>query len=125
MKTIPTASTLLAAMAIFATPSWACVPAEIEIRQIEWRRRPPPLNPDEVDVVGELINKCAEPTGVRLQLTFRDADGKVVDVFEGWPASTRNIEAGASYAFKISFKADVRTKSMDTKVLEVRRWRER
>jgi hypothetical protein len=50
-------------------------------------------------VVGEILNTCSEPTGVQLQFTFRDDDGKVIEVKEMWPASTRNIAPNTSYPF--------------------------
>ncbi len=96
----------------------ACRLDDIKIRQADWH----PDTQRWVKVVGEIINTCSEPTGVQLQFTFRDADGKVIEVKELWPASTRNIEPNDSYPFSFPVAIDARPSTMEAKVIEVRRW---
>jgi hypothetical protein len=110
---------LIAALSARAWPAWGdCLPSDILIRQADWHRE----TAEYVKVVGEMTNGCAELAGVQLQFTFRDGDGKVVDVSEPWPASTRNIPAKSSYPFAFSLRVDIHAKSMDTKAIGVRHW---
>ncbi len=57
-------------------PGLACSRQDIQIRQGDIHIR----DPDRIRIVGELFNDCADPVGARLQITFRDKAGKVVDV---------------------------------------------
>jgi len=95
----------------------ACSVRDISIIQSDWRR----TNSDFVRVTGELRNDCSEPVGVRLQITFRDANHKVIADRKPWPASATNIEPGAySFSFLDIFNPAMIT--MDTRVIEVRQW---
>ena len=95
----------------------ACSVGDIKIKQWSWH-----IDSGYSIVVGEVTNTCAEPTGVQLQVIYRDASGGVVDVDEGWPASTNNIPPG-DYAFKMMSRAIAQVKAADIRVIAVQRWR--
>lgn len=95
----------------------ACRATDVEIKQADWR-----ATPGYIAVVGEIVNRCAEPVGAQLQFTFRDAGGRVVAVEETWPASTRNVEAGASYPFSRTFFISDPVSTMTARVIDTRRW---
>lgn len=97
----------------------ACSVANIQIKQSDWRRA---AAGEYSKIIGEFTNSCSEAIGVQLQFTFRDADGKVVDVHELWPASTRNIEPDSTYPFAFTVRVIAPATTMTTKVIEVHRW---
>jgi hypothetical protein len=112
-------SPAIAVGVLLSTPAVAvCRLDDIKIRQADWH---PDMQP-YVKVVGEILNTCSEPTGVQLQFTFRDGDGKVIEVQEMWPASTRNIAPNASYPFSFPLAITGRPNTMEAKVIEVKRW---
>jgi hypothetical protein len=108
----------IAFSATVVSSSWAaCRTDDIEIRQSDWHRIR-----DTIKIVGEFLNRCAEPAGVQLAFTFRDSAGKVVGVRELWPASIRNVEPNTTYPFELSVDGYVTASSMTVRVLEVRQW---
>jgi hypothetical protein len=116
----------LACAALCAVPSRPgqnCKIDDIAVLQADWQRTTPG-GPD-VEIVGELFNGCREPIGARVQITFLDANGKVVGVSEEWPASIRNIESKSSYPFSLVYQVDERAKQMKMRVISVRRWESR
>lgn len=114
----PTWSVALAGILVLpAAGASACSPQDIQIKQWTWQR-----DAGWVTVAGELVNTCADATGIKLQLTFRDESGAVVDVDETWLAGTRNIAAGETYAFQRKVRAYATTKSTALRVSDVRRW---
>src|ERR1043166_2170919 len=52
-------------------------------------------------LTGNLKNNCALAAGAQIKITAEDGKGNVVDTTDGWPASTRNIGSGATYAFDL------------------------
>lgn len=77
-----------------------------------------------VKFTGEIVNGCAKPMGVQIQVVARDEAGRVIDVMEAWPASIRNIPAGGSYPFSIRglMNYDDRMKRFAIRVIEIRQW---
>jgi hypothetical protein len=113
---------VFACAVIFACPVMAeaaCLPKDIELKQVDWRRE----SKDWSKIVGEIVNRCSEETGVQLQVTFRDAAGKVVDVEEFWPAGTINISPGASYPFNLTAALHSTSVKMESAVIQVRAFR--
>lgn len=104
---------------VMASPCWAatCQTSDIDIRQADWHRIR-----SSIKIVGEFLNRCAEPTGVELAFTFRNSEGKVVGVEELWPASTRNVEPNTTYPFELTIEVYPSASSMAARVLDVRRW---
>ena len=47
-----------------------------------------------VTLAGELVNNCTDPSAAQIRIDAKDADGKVVQSKEGWPAGTTNIAPG-------------------------------
>ncbi len=81
-----------------------CSPADVTIKSFrpkivdECRRSSCPV----VHLTGELQHNCPRGTGVQLQISARDRSGNLIDVVQGWPASTRNIPAGTVYRFSMT-----------------------
>ncbi|GMP00810.1 hypothetical protein TM239_26430 [Bradyrhizobium sp. TM239] len=50
-------------------------------------------------LTGKLRNNCALSAGAQIKITAEDGKGSVIDTIDGWPASTRNVAPGATYAF--------------------------
>lgn len=86
-----------------ASGAAACAPADFEIVGLNFTARDDcRLTPCPVYVVtGELVNNCATEAGAQLKATTWNAAGQVVETYEGWPASTRNLAPGARYPFDI------------------------
>jgi hypothetical protein len=95
----------------------ACTAGDIQITSWTWER-----DRGWTTVTGELVNRCAEPTGVQLQLTFRDEAGRVVTVDDSWLASQRDIAAGATHAFQLRLRTNATTRSASIRVSDIRRW---
>lgn len=76
-------------------------------------------------VMGELVNRCHEPLGIHVRIVGYDKGGKMLDMWEGWPASIRNIAPQGREPFKMTiFQFDPAIKKIDAEVIEVRRWRQ-
>jgi hypothetical protein len=104
----------LIALAVGNASSYAaCQKSQITIKQADWVGS---------KIVGEITNNCSEPVGVQLQVVFRDAAGKVIATEEFWPASTRNIDASASYAFSRHVNAPQPNVTMTISVIDTRQW---
>jgi hypothetical protein len=95
----------------------ACAVTDIEIKEWSWSR-----DAGWFSIVGELANNCAEPAGAQLQITFRDAEGRVVSIEEAWAGGTRNILPKGSYAFQTSSRGYATAKNLSIRVINVRRW---
>ena len=74
------------------------------------------------NVVGELVNRCAEPMGIQLMATFRDKEGKVVSTTSFWPASTSDIPGMARWPFDHPGEADTDPSTAEVRVIGVKRW---
>lgn len=102
----------------FATA--ACSTSDIEVCGTHWR-----VAGRRLYTLGEPLNHCAEPVGVQLKVTTRDAEGKIIDTDDEWPASTRNIPPDRPYPFKTRNTSDVSgVTSVSVDVIEVRQWGE-
>jgi hypothetical protein len=95
----------------------ACKTDDIHITSWTWER-----DRGWTNVSGELVNRCTEPTGIQLQLTFRDEAGRVVTVEDSWLASQRDIPAGATHAFQLRLRANATTRSATIRISDTRRW---
>lgn len=75
-------------------------------------------------LTGKLKNNCALAAGAQIKITAEDAKGGVVDTVDGWPASTRNIAAGSTYAFDMGplmvYRKGMKTFKID--VIDARTW---
>jgi hypothetical protein len=73
---------------------------------------------------GELVNNCADPSAAQIRIDAKDADGKVVQSKEGWPAGTTNIAPGATAKFDLGrrfrYQSDMATYTVN--VIAVRAW---
>jgi hypothetical protein len=95
----------------------ACAVTDIEIKEWSWGS-----DAGWFSVFGELVNNCAEPVGAQLQVTFRDAAGRVVNIDESWAAGTRNIPPRGVYAFRTASRAYATAKNVSIRVVNVRQW---
>jgi hypothetical protein len=75
-------------------------------------------------LIGKLKNNCAVAAGAQIKITAEDGKGNVVDTTDGWPASTRNIGPGATYAFDMGPSMTYRKgmKKFSVEVIDVRNW---
>ncbi len=107
---------------LLATPEigFCCSPSDIQVKQSSWIRKG--SNQQFLEVIGEIVNRCADATGVQLQAVFRDGAGRVVTTSEFWPASTRNIPAGGAYAFEQPADGDRPVSVLELNVIETRKW---
>jgi hypothetical protein len=75
-------------------------------------------------LAGELVNNCAEPAAAQISIQAKDADGKVVQSKEGWPAGTTNIAPGSTAKFDLGrrfrYQSDMATYTVN--VVSVRSW---
>jgi len=111
-----TAALMLAAMAAWPCAVLACEATDIEIRQADIR----PASGDRFRVVGELFNRCDEPTSPDMAVTFRDAAGKVLGVQTFSPPGAYNIGPNTSFPFESrSFDKPPGTASTDVRVIGV------
>jgi hypothetical protein len=111
---------LLVAVFLFGAGSAAdaaCATGDIQIKSWTWQR-----DRGWTIVAGELVNTCAEPTGVQLQLTFRDEAGRIVTVDDAWLFDRRDMPAGASQAFQVQLRANATTRSAAIRISDLRRW---
>jgi len=95
----------------------ACAIGDIQIKSWSWER-----DKGWTVVAGELVNNCAEPTGIQLQLSFRDEAGRIVTVDDSWLAERRNIPAGGTHAFRIQLRTNATTRSAAIRVSDIKRW---
>lgn len=75
-------------------------------------------------LTGKLKNNCVLAAGAQIKITAVDGKGNVVDTTDGWPASTRNIGSGATYAFDLGPLMTYRKvmKKFSVEVIDVRTW---
>lgn len=120
MKTLLlSASLLLLPLAAHA----ACAPTDFAIKDFK-----PSSNGSGAAVrlilSGELVNNCAEPAAAQISIEAKDAEGKVIQAKQGWPAGTTNIAPGESAKFDLGrrfrFQSDMA--SYTVSVVAVRAW---
>jgi hypothetical protein len=112
----------LFAAAVFAalssgTAHAACSISDIELKDQSWTR-----DAGWFTITGELKNRCAEPTGVQLELALRDAAGQTVSIEHVWPAKTRNLKPGESWRFKTMTRGYATAKDVAVRIIDVRKW---
>ena len=91
-----------------------CKTSDIEIRQLDRKG---------TMIIGELVNHCTIPIGIQIQITFRDASGRVVHTDHFWPASTRNVAPEASVPFMWPIpETAAKEDRMIGDIIEVHRW---
>jgi hypothetical protein len=75
-------------------------------------------------LIGKLKNNCSLAAGAQIKVIAEDGKGNVVDTTDGWPASTRNIGPGATYAFDMGPLMTYRKgmKKFSVEVIDVRTW---
>lgn len=73
-------------------------------------------------VRGKLVNRCASPTGPQVKFVFWDKNGTLVRVFDAWPASANNVQAGADYPFEFSLEKVGNFDRLEARVIQTRRW---
>lgn len=71
-----------------------CSVADIDVRQAEVI-----VEGRTTYVVGQLVNKCSDGTGVQIRVTLRDDEGNVLLIGDFWPASVQNIPPGNRRGF--------------------------
>ncbi|MGQ2994252.1 hypothetical protein [Variovorax sp.] len=77
---------------------------------------------DKIILTGSVSNGNPSDCGVQLRATSYDEKGYVVDTANFWPASTRNIPAGASEPFKYFLNAGD-SKSFEIVPVSTKQWR--
>ncbi|MGD1038112.1 MAG: hypothetical protein ABR878_13225 [Roseiarcus sp.] len=117
MKLIALGVATIAAVAVGSPVAAACATSDIHIKNWNWR-----VEHRYAVTVRELTNGCSEPTGVQLQLVFRDGSGNAIDADEFWPASSNNIAPGASFVFKWVNEWNPTAKSATVTPISVRQW---
>lgn len=78
-----------------------------------------------VRLPAEIKNNCPKDAGAMVKITSRDKSGLPIETNEGWPASTRNIPAGGTYAFDLGplFTYSKKIASFEIEVIDARTWR--
>lgn len=116
MRKLLTFGTVLLAL---ASPTLACSPSEIKIKQADWQ---PPIGrgpgDDLVRFIGEVTNTCDEGVNVELHFVFRDDAGKVTGAEDDWVSSV-NIPPRSDYAFSKVVRAGFDAKTMTVTVEDV------
>ncbi|HEX9462215.1 MAG TPA: FxLYD domain-containing protein [Alphaproteobacteria bacterium] len=98
----------------------ACAPSDVELKSWKWER-----DAGWFTITGEIRNGCAEPTGAQLEIALRDASGQTVSVEHVWPAKSRNLKPGETYAFKTMTRGYATAKDVSLRIIDVRHWPEK
>jgi hypothetical protein len=96
-------------------PTYEC---NIELKGVRALRE----EPSSIRIVGDIINHCTVALGVQLKATVRDEKGLVVDSFDFWPASVRNVEPEVPYAFAMPWRVETSWVSFELTVIDRKRW---
>lgn len=74
-------------------------------------------------LIGRIINRCSEPTGVQVKFIFYGKSGDLVKVVDAWPASTSNVAPQSDFPFEFAIeKVDAFTR-VEARVIRVERWK--
>lgn len=73
-------------------------------------------------VLGEVRNVSSAPAGVQLQAIARDRSGRLVDVATFWPASTTNVQVGATYGFRYPVTREQSAVQVDFQIVDSTEW---
>lgn len=76
-------------------------------------------------ITGTVTNTNSVDCGVQLKATAYDGQGAVVDTGNFWPASVRNIGAGAKEPFQWMLRFDPAAKSFEVVVIDAKQWNAR
>jgi hypothetical protein len=117
-KKIPVFAPILFAI-VAAMPARAVDDDCVELQQLRAFRE----RNNYVSIVGQIVHRCPQALGVHLKVTFRDANGLVVDVEQGWPASVSDIEPNKAFPFKLSYQIDREWATFNVEVIEKRTWK--
>ncbi|RCS30418.1 hypothetical protein DEO45_06185 [Rhodanobacter denitrificans] len=106
---------LLAPLAAHA----ACAPTDFAIKDFR-----PGVASSRLSLRGELVNNCAAPSAAQIRIEIKDADGKVLQTKQGWPAGTSNIAPGSAVNFDLGrlFRYDTSMSSYTASIVDVRSW---
>ncbi|RCS30417.1 hypothetical protein DEO45_06180 [Rhodanobacter denitrificans] len=120
MKTLLVSTVLLLApLAAHA----ACAPTDFAIKDFR-----PGFNSmgstTRISLRGELVNNCAAPSAAQVRVDVKDADGKVLQTKQGWPAGTSNIAPGSGVNFDLGrlFHYESGMSSFTVSIVDVRTW---
>jgi hypothetical protein len=101
----------------------ACAPTDFAIKDFK-----PAVSSSgsatRLSLTGELVNNCAEPAAAQISIEVKDADGKVIQAKQGWPAGTTNIAPGTAAKFDLGrrFRYQSDMASYTVSVIAVRAW---
>ena len=106
---------LLAPLAAHA----ACSPTDFAIKDFR-----PGVAASRLSLRGELVNNCAAPSAAQVRVDVKDADGKVLQSKQGWPAGTSNIAPGGTVNFDLGrlFRYESSMSSYTASIVDVRAW---
>jgi hypothetical protein len=101
----------------------ACAPTDFAIKDFR-----PSSNSSSgtirLKLSGELVNNCSEPAAAQISIEAKNAEGKVLQAKQGWPAGTTNIAPGGTAKFDLGrrfhFQSDMATYTVS--VIAVRAW---
>lgn len=123
----PTAAPAVQKAQAAPPPPAKCLPADFEIEGFsakvydDCRASSCPA----LKLTGRLRNRCDQAAGAQIKITATDKAGSVVDTIDGWPASTRNIQAGGTYAFDFGPLMNYRKNmsNFNVEIIDARIWR--
>ena len=77
-----------------------------------------------ISLRGDLVNHCAEAAAGQLRIDIKDAEGKVVQSKDVWPAGTGNIAPGDKVSFEVGrlFRYKDSMSAFTASVVDVRIW---
>jgi hypothetical protein len=83
-----------------------------------------PSSPKFFNLVGEIVNRCSHAAGVKLKVTLRDVNGRVVGDHEFWPMSMENLMPSQFYPFTylVSATTDQVPATHELYVISTRPW---
>lgn len=101
----------------------ACAPTDFAIKDFKISANGS-SGTTRLSLSGELVNNCAEPAAAQISIEVKDADGKVIQAKQGWPAGTTNIAPGAAAKFDLGrlFRYQSEMASYSASVVAVRAW---
>lgn len=74
-------------------------------------------------LMGRIVNRCSEPTGVQVKFIFYDRSGELVKVVDAWPASTTNVASQSDFPFEFSVEKVNAFARVEARVIRVERWK--
>lgn len=116
---------IAAAVLLFAplAANAACAPTDFAIQDFK-----PQItavgSSARLHLAGQLVNNCASASAAQIRIEAKDADGKVLQSKQGWPAGTSNLGPGSSAKFDLGrlFRYEAAMASYTVSVVDVRTW---